>query len=169
MLSECGGRVGNVCGCCYLTGGYDDLSGLKCVVGCDVCGAFTRGCQAAVSRVQGGCAGGKLFSVECCLGGNATGSLAFCRNKFGGGGPVGVGSLSGLPGFACRPAGADLVSELGTRGYRLYKTISGLIVRRIEGLGGLRKGAAYRGRVVTHGQGAVTVYNGYCGGLDGGR
>lgn len=140
VLRECGTRVENVCGFCSVTGGYRSLRAFGCVVRCDVCGACTSGCEDSMIRVYGGCGGSKIFAMDC--GGEGKRALGerFCRSKFGHGGRRCKSYCSELP-IRCFCRKADLVSELGTGHYRLYKGRGmGLSVRRIEGLGSLRKG-----------------------------
>lgn len=140
VLSDCGQRVIKFCGCCSVTGGYTrTLGGFGCVVRCDVCGAFTNGCGYQAHGMGGGCHGGNEFVMARVAGANM-GRECFCSNNFGQGGPACGSRYSVVPQAVCATKQADLIRELGTHRYRLYKTASSLIVRRMEGLGGLRKG-----------------------------
>lgn len=93
-----------------------------------------------MEQVYQGCGHGKIFAIKCAMGGNGTGRHHLCGRKFGEGEPSCSQSVSEYPGPVPNIDAADLVSELGTRGYRLYNTASGLIVRRIQGLKRLGNG-----------------------------
>lgn len=139
VLSQCGQRAIKFYGCCLVTGGYIMLRGFECVVRCDVCGAFTNGCEDAMQGVGGGCHLGGLFAMGCRRG-KMVGSQAFCGADFGHQAATFGKDYSVRPCSVTSIDQAGLASELGTRGYRLYKTANGLVVRRIHGLGSLGKG-----------------------------